>query len=398
MKLKILYILIITTTIFFGFAVWQQKTETIILKHSSFKKLPGWDKADIKKSLQTFQISCKAFLRQDPERAVGSRQINMKVKDWLPACRAAYAVEPSSDSAARKFFQHWFKPVEFYTKKSVTGLFTGYYLPLLHGSLTKTAKYNIPVYGLPPAMVTINLEDFGPEFGHRHIVGRIENNKIMPFHTREEINNGVLKNKAPVLVWVDSHIDRLFLEIQGSGVVQLENGDHLNLGYAGENGAAYTPVGKVLVDRGIMTKKTASMQGIRKYLEAHPEEILPVINQNKSFVFFRILDRSAALGAQGVTLTPGYSLAVDRKWIPLGTPLWLDTTRPSQTSKKPKTLQRLMIAQDTGGAIRGTVRGDVFWGAGENATYIAGKMKNPGHYWLLLPRHKIAQLPLKFDN
>ncbi|MDP1604215.1 MAG: MltA domain-containing protein [Legionella sp.] len=397
MKIKFLYLLIIITTIFSGFAVFQQKTEIITLKQSSFQKLPGWESADIKKSLQTFQVSCKAFLRQDPERPVGSQQINMKVKDWLPACRAALAVEPSSDSKARDFFQRWFKPVEFYTKQSVSGLFTGYYLPLLHGSLTKTPKYNIPVYGLPQNIVTINLDDFGSEFGHRRIVGRIENNKVLPFHTREEINKGVLKNKAPVLVWVDSHIDRLFLEIQGSGVVQLENGDQLNLGYAGENGASYTPVGKVLVDRGVMTKKTASMQGIREYLEAHPEEIVPVINQNKSFVFFRILDRSAALGAQGVTLTPGYSLAVDRKWIPLGTPLWLDTTRPSQSSQKPKPLQRLMVAQDTGGAIRGTVRGDVFWGAGENATYIAGKMKNPGHYWLLLPRHKIPQLPPKFN-
>src|SRR5262249_15594426 len=156
-----------------------------------------------------------------------------------------------------------------------------------------------------------------------------------PYHRREAINNGALKDKAPVLVWVNSHIDRLFLEIQGSGMVKLTDGRKLYLGYAGENGASYTPVGKNLIERGIMTKENASMQRIRAWLEAHPEDILPVTNTNHSFVFFRILKHSAALGAQGINLTAGYSLAVDRKWIPLGTPLWLDTTRPSRQSEQP---------------------------------------------------------------
>ena len=397
MKIKIIYTFVLITVLSLGFALWHHKPDVITFKETSFKALPGWDKANIKKSLQAFQISCKTFLRQDPDRTVGSQQITMKVKDWLPACRAAIAIDPISTTVAKKFFQRWFTPIEFYNNKPIDGLFTGYYLPYLHGSLTKTPEYNIPIYGLPTNMVTINLEDFGTGFSNRRIVGRVENNKVLPFHTREKINKGVLKNDAPVLVWVNSHIDRLFLEIQGSGAVELPDGEVLSLGYAGENGAPYTPVGRVLVERGIMTKQTASMQGIRTYLEAHPEEILSVINQNKSFVFFRVLNRSAALGAQGVTLTPGYSLAVDRKWIPLGTPLWLDTSRPTQNSEKQTTLQRLMIAQDTGGAIRGIVRGDVFWGAGEEATFIAGNMKNKGHYWLLLPRHKVAELPKRFD-
>lgn len=394
MKLKLIYIITILF-LFSAFALWYSPSATITLKPASFNDLPGWDNANIKKSFETFQVSCKTFLRQDPERPVGSQQIHMRAKDWHPACHAAMGMAHVSEQSARIFFQKWFKPVSFYQKKSVTGLFTGYYLPFLHGSLTKTATYNVPIYGLPSTMVVINLQDFGPEFNNRRIVGRIEKDKILPFHHREAINKGVMKNDAPVLVWVSSHIDRLFLEIQGSGVVELPNGERLHLGYAGENGAPYTPIGRVLVERGIMTKKTASMQGIREYLEAHPEEILSIINQNKSFVFFRVLNRSAALGAQGVTLTPGYSLAVDRKWIPLGTPLWLDTTRPDSHSDTQKTLQRLVIAQDTGGAIRGIVRGDVFWGAGETATYIAGNMKNEGRYWLLLPRHRVTELPLK---
>lgn len=397
MKQKLYYLSIIIF-IFLGIAWWQLKPETITLKPASFQNLPGWDKADIKKSLAAFQISCKTFLRMDPERGVGSQQIRMKAKDWQETCRAAMAVEPLTDASARQFFQKWFKPVEFYNNKPINGLFTGYYLPWLHGSSTQSKEFNVPVYGLPNNMVTINLEEFGTDFPNRRLVGQIKHNKIVPFHKRKAINNGALKDKAPVLVWLRSHIDLLFLEIQGSGTVELANGDLINLGYAGENGAPYTPVGRILVNKGVMSKETASMQGIRAYLEAHPEEILPIINQNHSFVFFRVLDRSAALGAQGVTLTPGYSLAVDRKWIPLGTPLWLDTTRPSSKTASPKTLQRLMIAQDTGGAIRGVVRGDVFWGAGDNATYIAGNMKNAGHYWLLLPIHKIPQLPKEFDT
>lgn len=372
-------------------------TQDISLRQAGFNRLPGWNNADISKSLAAFQNSCKTFLRQNPENAVGSQQIHMKVKDWQPACRAAMSINPVSEALARDFFQTWFTPVEFYNKQPVSGLFTGYYLPLLHGSAVETAEYNVPIYGMPANMMTLNPSDFAGTLKQKLTV-RIEGSKILPYYNREAINNGAIKDKAPVLVWVNNHIDRLFLEIQGSGIVKLTDGRKMYLGYAGENGAGYTAIGSNLIKRGVMTRKTASMQGIRTWLEAHPEEILPVTNTNKSFVFFRILNHSAAMGAQGINLTAGYSLAVDRKWIPLGTPMWLDTTRPSTQSERPEILQRLMIAQDTGGAIKGVVRGDVFWGAGERATYIAGKMKNQGHYWLLLPRHRIAQLQSNFTD
>ncbi|STX28330.1 Membrane-bound lytic murein transglycosylase [Legionella beliardensis] len=403
MKRKIPYIVLaifIVTLIGGAFMAWHLHKKPaplmLTLREASFAGLPGWNEANTKKSLSTFQISCKTFLRQDPERDVGSQQIPLKVKDWYPACREALTLQDATETQARHFFQRWFKPVAFYDKDTVHGLFTGYYQPLLHGSLTKTDEYNVPLYGLPSNLVTINLGAFSPDLANRRIIARIENNQVLPFYTRAEINKGKIKDKAPVLVWINSHIDRVFLEIQGSGIVELPNGERLYVGYAGENGATYTPIAKVLIDRGIMTKDNASMQRIRAYLEAHPKEILPVINRNKSFVFFQTLNHTAAMGAQGVALTPGYSLAVDRKWIPLGTPLWLDTTRPNKNSDNQKPLQRLMIAQDTGGAIRGVVRGDVFWGAGDRATYIAGHMKNEGRYWLLLPRHAVDSLPKKF--
>ncbi len=379
------------------FLIWEYYPNPITLKQQDFNKLPGWQSAQVKKSFEAFKISCATFLRQNPERSVGSQNIPLKVKDWLPACKSAVQLNPVSETHARQFFQKWFTPVEFYQKKPIRGLFTGYYLPLLHGSKTKTSEFSVPIYGLPKDLLTLNLNDFSSVRSNEHVVARLHNNKLVPYYTRKQINHGAISDQAPVIVWVNSYIDRLFLEIQGSGVVALANGEQLFLGYAGENGAAYTPIARVMIKQGVMTRKNASMQGIKTYLLEHPQETAPIIDQNKSFVFFRVLKDTAALGAQGVTLTPGYSLAVDRKWIPLGMPLWLNTTHPQPYSNKDKKLQRLMIAQDTGGAIRGKVRGDVFWGAGDSATFIAGKMKNTGRYWLLVPRHCVPSLAKKFD-
>lgn len=374
-------------------SIWYFHSPSIELKPLNFSKLPGWNKAHIKTSFQAFQISCHTFLRQNPEQAVGSEQFHMQVKDWQPICLAANKINPVTEESARLFFQQWFKPIQFYQRGPAQGLFTGYYMPLLHGSLKRTAEYQVPIYGLPDDLISANLSDFYPHLGKQRLIGHIVDGKLLPYPTREAINKGAITKHAPVLLWVNSPIDRLFLEIQGSGLVELPDGQRVYIGYAGENGAPYTSIGKVLIDRGIMTKDNASMQKIKAYLESHPEEINPVLNKNASFVFFRVLNQSAALGAQGVNLTPGYSLAIDRKWIPLGMPLWLDTTHPDSTISKPKHLQRLMIAQDTGGAIKGMVRGDVFWGEGERATYIAGNMKNPGYYWLLIPRSYLEKLP-----
>jgi membrane-bound lytic murein transglycosylase A len=258
--------------------------------------------------------------------------------------------------------------------------------------LTKTKKFNVPLYDLPSNLVTGNLDLFDPKLRNRTIVARVKGKKVIPFYTRAEINKGAIKDTAKVVAWIESKIDRSFLEIQGSGVIELPNNSQMVVGYAGENGASYKAIAKVLIDQGVMTRDNASMQHIRRYLEAHPEEIDKVLNQNKSFVFFSVLQKGAALGSQGVALTPGYSLAIDRKWVPLGVPVWLNTTRPAQAVDEHKVFQRLMIAQDTGGAIKGVVRGDVYWGAGERATSIAGKMKNKGHYWLLLPQHTLERL------
>lgn len=335
------------------------------LKKVSFEELPGWNNADVKNSLLAFQTSCKVFLKQKPSHPVGSHYINLHAKDWHPACKAALLIDSISEATARTFFEKWFNPVEFAKKeKHIHSLFTGYYMPQLKGSLTRTEKYNTPIYGLPKDLKWKK-----------------------PNYTREQIDNGVLKRKAPVIAWIDSPAERQFLEIEGSGVIKLTSGKNLYLGYAGENGAPYTSIGGVLIKNGIMTKHNASKRAIISYLKNHPSRANTILHRNKSFVFFENLKQPVALGVKGIALTPGYSLAIDRKWIPIGAPLWLATKSPQAQSDKEKKFQRLMIAQDTGGAIRGLMRGDVFWGSGKKARFLGEHMKNEGRYWLLLPKH-----------
>lgn len=343
-------------------------TKNIILNQISFSQLPGWNEADVKKSLSAFQLSCKMFLKQKLTHPVGSQHIKLQVKDWHPACKAALLIKPEEEVVSRAFFERWFYPIEFKKPKSVRGLFTGYYMPRLKGSLTRTKLYNTPIYGLPRH--TSHLSQF----------------------TREKIDNGALGKTAPVIAWINSPVERLFMEIEGAGVIQLPDGKHLYLGYAGENGAPYTSIGSVLIKKGVFTRNNASKKGIKRYLEKQPGRAEHILHQNKSFVFFQNLNQSIALGAQGMGLTPGYSLAIDKKWVPLGAPLWLSTSIPEAQHDSDKKFQRLMIAQDTGGAIKGLMRGDIYWGSGKKATYLGEHMKNEGHYWLFLPKQTFDRL------
>lgn len=352
-------------------------TKDSTLKQISFEQLPGWNDADVKKSLVAFHKSCQNFLKQAPNHSVGSETIHLKAKDWHPACKEALDVDLSNEYTARAFFEKWFYPIEFAKKRPIHGLFTGYYMPLLKGNLTRTKEYNTPIYGLPRDL-------------------KWHSRKRSSYYTRAEIDQGVLKKKAPVIAWINSPVERLFLEIEGSGVIKLDNGKSVYLGYAGENGAPYTSIGHVLIKKGIMTKHNASKGAIKRYLERSPKKAETILHQNKSFVFFEHLKKSIALGAQGMALTPGYSLAIDRKWIPLGAPLWLSTSIPDQKHDNEKQFQRLMIAQDTGGAINGLMRGDIYWGAGKRAEFLGEHMKHEGRYWLLLPKRafdKLAKWP-----
>lgn len=366
-----------------------KKPEPVLLRAVNFEKIPGWNIThNYRASLKTFQQSCQIFSKQAPSTVIGTALIPLTVQDMQKSCQAALKLTNNnlSNQQAKHFFEHWFTAVIPYQKKAIEGLFTGYYMPLLLGSLVKTDQFNIPIYGVPDNLLSIELGLFNRSWEGKHLMARIEGQKVLPYFTRKQINQGAIKNHAPVLAWTTSAIERLNLEIQGSGVVRLSHGEPIYLGYAAANGAPYIPIGRVMINKGIFTRDTASMPAIRAYLKAHPEEVDPIINENKSFVFFKRLKEKIALGAQGIGLTPGYSLAVDPRWIPLGLPIWLSTTHPDprQTSHQP--LNRLMIAQDTGGAIRGVVRGDIYWGEGKRAESIAGNMRNKGYYWILVPK------------
>lgn len=348
----------------------------IILRHHnlaltrvSFDELPGWNTADLQKSLLAFRTSCDTLLKQSPSHPIRTQHLKLKAQDWHPACKAALKLESVSEESAKAFFEKWFNPLEFGQKKPVRSVFTGYYMPQIKGNLTRDKHYTIPIYGLP-------------KNGHLR-------------YTREQIDHGALREKAPVIAWIHSPAERLFLETEGSGVIQLPNGENLYVGYAGENGSPYTSIATLMIRDGIMTRHNASKKAILRYLNSHPDRAKKIINRNKSFVFFENLKKPMALGAQGTALTPGYSLAVDKRWIPLGAPLWLDTKRPDLKQTSDKQLQRLVIAQDTGGAIRGFMRGDIYWGSGKLATFLGEHMKNTGHYWLLLPKQILHRLARK---
>jgi len=387
---KHLYILIMLVLMTYAaVTLYQLHNNEITTQSVSFSSLPSFKETKLAPSFEAFKNSCRIFLKKSPDTKVGSQFLHLTAKDWQGVCHIAMNLNHPSEANIHHFFESQFQAIAF----SKGGLFTGYYLPLIKGSLKKTSKYPIPLYGKPNDLIKVDLSQFKPNLNQK-IMGRLEDGQLVPYHTRKQIHEGAIKNKADVIAYVHNNVDRIFLEIQGSGVIKLNDGKQIFVSYVAENGYPYTPIGKVLVQKGVMTPQTASMQSIRAYLEAHPEIADDIINENTSFVFFRQLPIKSFNGAQGAPLTPGYSLAIDRQYLPMGAPVWLTTTYP--TPNGDAKLNRLMIAQDTGGAIKGPVRGDVYWGAGKDASYIAGHMKNQGHYWMLVPKHLSVTKKLNF--
>jgi membrane-bound lytic murein transglycosylase A len=354
---------------------------------TTFNQLPHWEDDNQLEALQAFKKSCTEITKRTPTTGIKLLPTN-KLEDWQTICSAASALIYPDNQTARKFFEYWFQPYSVKSNFSAKGLFTGYYLPLLHASLKKDKNYSIPVYGLPNDLIKLNLSAFNPNYENKSITGQLTKNNIFrPYPDRAKINGGAIQTNAPVLVWSNNLIDVFFAQIQGSAIVELPNKQRLLLGYAGANGRAYTPIGKILIANHAIKKTEISMQTIRSWLEQHPDQANTILNSNASYVFFKLLNGEDPIGSETVPLTTKRSLAVDRNYIPLGTPVWLDTVTPNnQTSNTLNKFKHLLIAQDTGGAIKGAIRGDVYWGAGEEAGFIAGHMQSPGRYWILLPR------------
>ena len=366
------------------------RADRLHLAAASFADLPGWQGDRQGDALRAFLRSCDKLLRRKSAAALDGA-IPGTAGAWHGVCEAAGAHGVQDHQAARHFFEDWFRPYAVLNNSRDSGLFTGYFEPELQGALTSGNGYDIALYRRPADLVTVSLGRFRDAFAGERIAGRVVNGALQPYPTRAEIDGGALAGRSLELVWVDNAVDAFFLHIQGSGRVRLEGGDARRIAYAASNGQPYLAIGRSLVERGALVREEVTMQSIRAWLEANPGAAPAVMRENNSYVFFRWLGgKSAELGpegAQGVPLVAGRSLAVDRKYLPLGAPLWLDASAPDADPSKPdRTLRRLMVSQDTGGAIRGPVRGDVFWGTGREAGEIAGRMKHQGRYWLLLPR------------
>lgn len=369
--------------------------DLLTLQAASFGQLPGWDADHPAEALAPLKKSCDRIGKKDPEADFGIGGFAGSAAAWQEVCGKLQALK---ETDARAFFEENFTPYAVFGNKGRDGLFTGYYEPVLRGSLKKGGAYRFPLYGRPNDLVEVNLGDFKPALKGETIMGRVQDKALVPYYKRAEIEEGALKKRrrrvAREIVWVDSAVDAFFLHIQGSGQVRLRNGKVVRVGYASENGQPYTAIGRELIKRGALTKDDVSMQSIRDWLEKNPDQAEDVMNLNTSYIFFDTRKNAdGPLGAEGVPLTPRRSMAVDRKKIPYGVPLWLDAEDPDSadparelSSADPARIQKLMVAQDTGGAITGAVRGDFFWGAGDEAAHKAGLMKSPGHLWLLLPK------------
>lgn len=338
------------------------------LQAAQYSDLPGWADDTLSAVFQAFLSQCTSLQRQTM---------------WRPACSSAGAINATDDAAIRAWFEAQLRPWQLVNPDgNRSGLITGYYEPVLRGSRVRKAPYTTPVFGVPEDLIVVDLGELYPELKHMRLRGRIEGRKLVPYYSRAEWSAQEVAH--PPMLWVDDPIDLFFMQIQGSGQIELSDGNRIRLNYADQNGHPYRSIGRWLIDKGELKAEQASMQGIKNWARANPKRLQELLNQNPSLVFFRELkaEGSGPQGAMGLPLTPERSIAVDPRTTPLGAPVWLSTTQPS--SDQP--LQRLMLAQDTGGAIRGAVRADFYWGSGPNAGAQAGKMKQNGRMWVLLPK------------
>ena len=347
-----------------------------------FSALPGWREDNVALALPALRRSC-AKLLAEPEEPTSDGADQAKRRHGLrPACAALTAVPEGDETSARGYFEAWFRPYRASDGSKSEGLFTGYYEPELKGARQAGPGYGVPLYGEPKDLVTVNLGAFDASLKGKHVTGRVDGHALVPYPSRVEIEAGALAGKAKELLWLADPIELFFLQIQGSGRVVLKDGSVVHVGYAAANGRTYRSIGKLLVERGAMTLPEVNLASLKAWLRSHPGEAAALMDENASYVFFRELSGDGPIGGEGVALTPGRSLAVDPKYVLLGLPLWLDIESPSAGGR----IRRLVVAQDVGGAIKGPLRGDLFWGHGAEAEDMAGRMRSSGSTYLLLPR------------
>jgi membrane-bound lytic murein transglycosylase A len=340
------------------------------LQAADWSDIPGWQSDDPLPAFEVFRASCNAIESQP---------------SWHGSCIAARVASVTSSASARAWFEAEFRPWALVNSDGTReGIVTGYYEPLLKGSRTRKPPYVSPLFSPPEDLVVVDLADVYPELKSLRLRGRLQGRKLVPYYTRAEWAQQEESRSNEALLWIDDPLDAFFMQIQGSGQVVLDDGSRIRVSYADQNGHPFRSIGKWLVEQGEIKLEQASMQGIKTWARSHPKRLQEMLNANPSLVFFRELpaDGSGPPGALGVPLTPERSIAIDPRIVTLGAPVFVATTWPNDS----KPLQRLMLAQDTGGAIRGVVRADFYWGSGSDAGSLAGRMRQKGSMWVLMPK------------
>lgn len=350
----------------------------IVFQAVPYSAVPGWSDDTPSAALPPFNLSCGALQARTDASTI-----------WRAACAAAPMVRAGDDAAARAFFEAQFTPYRVTTPDGIDeGRVTGYYEPVLKGSRARTDRYRYPLYAPPDDLLTVDLGDVYAELKSERVRGRLDGKRVVPYWTRAEIESGRARIAGRELVWLDDPIEAFFVHIQGSARIELADKTTLRVGYADQNGFPYRSIGRVLIEQGELTLEQASMQGIKAWGRQHPDKLPSLLDANPSYVFFREIARDTGagidgpLGALGVPLAAGRAIAVDARLLPLGAPVFMATTDPLFGVP----LRRLVMAQDTGGAIRGALRADLFWGSGEEAGANAGRMNQQGRMWLLWPK------------
>jgi membrane-bound lytic murein transglycosylase A len=357
----------------------------VVFTPTAYDAIPAWRNDRVVEAWPAFRVDCKALAARTRTQAA-----------WQAPCSAAETVDSNDAQAVRRFFEANFTPYRIRSSDgSDEGLVTGYYEPLLHGSRTQSAQYPQPLYAPPDDLLIVDLAKLYPELEGKRVRGRLDGRRVVPYWPRADIDAGKAATEGKAFVYVTDPIDAFFLQIQGSGRVALDDGTVVRVGYADQNGQPFRSVARVLIDRGELTLEHASMQAIREWGRQHPDELPALLDEDPSYVFFHEVPPAppgsieaaidGPIGSLGVPLLAGRAIAVDPRAIPLGAPVFLATTRP--LSDEP--LERLVFAQDTGGAIRGPIRADFFFGFGDEAGQQAGRMRQQGRMWLLWPKGSV---------
>src|SRR3954449_744341 len=352
----------------------------------SWRNVPGWSDDDHLQAFNAFRISCRPISAE--RKPLGEpKALGLSLVD---PCRAARAATITDGAKAKIFFEQQFVPVRISRLGEDEGFVTGYYEPVIDGSRTRTDVFSVPIYRRPSNLFVRGFNQEAASLPNKgEVFRKIGRRKLVPYYDRAEIEDGAISGRGLEICWLKNQTDLLFAQIQGSARVRLEDGSTIRINYAAHNGYPYTAVGRILIDRGIIPREQMSMQKIREWMEQNPEGANELRRQNRSYVFFRevqLSDKDEAVGAQGVPLTPGRSIAVDRALHVYGTPFFIEGELPIESEQSKTPFRRLMIAQDTGSAIVGPARADLYFGAGAEAGRVSGRLRHGMRFVILIPK------------